>query len=134
MTRHGTARAQSHDVAERLRGFGPLGLVAVVVILVGSLAGPLVSALLVLAWAHISETPLQALGFRAPRSWTVTLLVGVAFGIVFKIGAKALVMPLLGAPAINAPYHYLVGNAAALPRIVAAVLISAGFGEEVFFR
>jgi len=134
VTTHYADATRAHDGAEQLRGFGPLGLIAIIVILAGSLAGPFVSALLVLAWAQISETPPQALGFRAPRSWTVTLVVGVAFGIVLKLGAKALVMPLLGAPPINVPYHYLAGNAAALPRIVATVLISASFGEEVFFR
>jgi membrane protease YdiL (CAAX protease family) len=129
-----TRTPPAHDLAGQLRGFGPIGLTAVVVILAGGLAGPLVSATLVLAWAQISETPLQALGFKAPRRWPVTLVVGVALGVVLKLGAKALVMPLLGAPAVNEHYHYLVGNAAALPGMVATVLISAGIGEEVFFR
>ncbi|MBZ5638831.1 MAG: CPBP family intramembrane metalloprotease [Acidobacteriia bacterium] len=134
MTTHGGNSSQAHDTAERLKGFGPLGLLSVVVILAGSLAGPPISAILVLAWAQISETPLRALGFTAPRSWTVTLVVGVAFGIAFKLGTKALVMPLLGAPPINVRYQYLTGNSVALPGIVAAVLISASFSEEVFFR
>jgi len=43
-------------------------------------------------------------------------------------------MPLLGAPAINQTYHYVVGNASALPLLIGTVLISAAFGEEVFFR
>jgi membrane protease YdiL (CAAX protease family) len=47
---------------------------------------------------------------------------------------KALVMPLLGAPALNDAYAYLVGNAAALPAIVATVLVSAAFSEELFYR
>ena len=47
---------------------------------------------------------------------------------------KALVMPLFGAPAINPAFHYLAGNTAALPGILLAVIISAGFGEETFFR
>jgi len=126
--------ARTTGAAERLRGFGPPGLIAVAVILAGSLAGPLVSAPLVLAWALISETPFPALGFKAPRNWTVTMVAGVGLGIVFKLGMKALVMPLLGAPPINGPYHYLAGNAAALPGIIASVLIGAGFGEELFFR
>jgi len=126
--------AQTHNAAERLRGFGRLGLAAIVVILAGSVAGPLVGALLVLGWAQISETPLQALGFTRPRSRAVMLVVGVAIGIALKLGLKALVMPLLGAPPINAHYHYLSGNVAALPGIVATILISASFGEEVLFR
>ncbi len=134
MTVRGVDTGRPRDLAEQLRGFGPLGLIAVIVILAGSLAGPLVSALLVLAWARISETPLQALGFKAPRRWPVMLVAGVAIGTVLKFVAKALVMPLLGAPSTNVHYHYLAGNAAALPGIVAAILISASFGEEVFFR
>ncbi len=124
----------TQDLAEQLRGFGPLGLIAIMVILAGSLAGPLVSALLVLVWAQISQTPPRAIGFKSPRSWTVTLVVGVATGVILKLVAKALVMPLLGAPPVNPTYHYLAGNAAALPGMVAAVLINASFGEEVFFR
>lgn len=122
------------DIAQRLRGFGPLGVLAIVVIFAVSTAGFAVSAVLVLVWARLSDTPLRNLGFKAPRSWIATLLGGAAFGIVFKVAAKAVVMPLLGAPAINASYQYLAGNANALPRIIASVLISAGFGEEVFFR
>jgi CAAX protease family protein len=126
--------AQTQDAAERLRGFGPVGLLAIFAILAGSLAGPLVSAVLVLAWAQLSRTPIRALGLAAPRSWAATVAVGVPLGIAFKLSMKALVMPLLGAPPINTPYHYLAGNPAALPGMLAAVLVSAGFAEEVFFR
>jgi membrane protease YdiL (CAAX protease family) len=125
---------QTSDTAQRLRGFGPLGVLAILVVFAGSLAGFVVSAVLVLAWAHLSDTPLANLGFKTPRSWIVMLVGGVVFGIAFKFAAKAIVMPLLGAPAINAPYHYLAGNTNALPLIVAASLFSAGFGEELFFR
>jgi len=128
------AETQTPGAAQRLRGFGPLGVLAVMVILAGSLLGPPVAALLVLAWAKLSCTPPQALGFRAPRSWPLTLAVGVASGIVFKLGMKAVVMPLLGAPASNMRYHWLVGNAGALPGMVAIILVSAGLGEEIFFR
>jgi CAAX protease family protein len=126
--------ARSPGAAQRLRGFGPLGVLAVLVILAGSLLGPPVGALLVLAWARLSGTPPQALGFRAPRSWPVMLAAGVASGIVLKLGMKAFVMPLLGAPASNMQYRWLVGNTGALPAMVAVVLVSAGFGEEVLFR
>ena len=134
MTSRDADAGRAQDAAEQLRGFGPLGLIAVIVILAGSLAGPVVGALLVWVWVQISKTPPQALGFKAPHSWPVTLVVGVVFGIVFKLCAKALVMPLLGAPPINIPYHYLAGNATALPGIVLSVLISASLGEEVLFR
>ena len=122
------------QTSDRLRGFGPLGVLAILVISAAGIAGFVVSAVLVLIWAQLSDTPLTNLGFKPPRSWIATLVGGVAFGIVFKLVAKAAVMPLLGAPAINAPYHYLAGNAIALPWIIATVVVSGGFGEEVFFR
>ena len=134
MTLEGAGAAQTQDSAERLRGFGPLGVLAIVAIMAGSMAGPLVGAMLVLAWAQLSQTPLRALGFAAPRSWTATAAVGIVFGIAFKLSMKALVMPLLGAPPMNTPYHYVAGNPAALPGMLAAVVVSAGFGEEVLFR
>lgn len=131
---NGSGSAQPRSAAERLRGFGPLGLVAIVVILAGGLLGPVVSAALVLVWARVSRTPLTALGFTAPRSWAVLLSMAVAFGTLFKLVMKALVMPLLGAPAINEHYHHLTGNTAALPGMVITILLGAGLGEEVFFR
>ena len=109
-------------------------MLAIVLIFAAGMAGFGVSAILVLVWAQVSNTPLASLGFKAPRSWIATLVGAVAFGIAFKLVAKAIVMPLLGAPAVNAPYHYLVGNADALPWIIVTVLVNGGFGEEVFFR
>ena len=90
--------------------------------------------MLVFIWARYSNTPLQDLGFRPPPNWTVAIVAGLLLGISLKLVLKSVVMPLLGAPAINAPYHYLVGNTAALPWLITIVLISASFGEEVFFR
>ena len=124
----------NHDTASRLRGFGPVGVLAILAIFAASVVGFAVSGVLVLVWASLSNTPLRNLGFKTPRSWIVTIVGGAVSGIVFKLVAKAIVMPLLGAPALNTSYHYLAGNANALPWIVATVLVSAGFGEEVFFR
>ena len=45
-----------------------------------------------------------------------------------------MVMPLLGAPSINQAYHFLVGNAAALPGMLFTLTVTAGFGEETVFR
>jgi len=69
-----------------------------------------------------------------PKSWPRTVAVGLVFGALFKLTMKAVVMPLLGAPAVNATYHYVAGNAAALPYMLYAVIIGAGFGEETVFR
>jgi membrane protease YdiL (CAAX protease family) len=52
----------------------------------------------------------------------------------FKFLMKAIVMPLFGADPINQAYHYLAGNTAALPGMVFAVTVGAGFGEETLFR
>jgi membrane protease YdiL (CAAX protease family) len=120
--------------ARRLREFGPLGIIAVLVIFASSMAGFLVTAILVLIWAHYSHTPLRDLGFTPSRHPAAILPIGLASGILLKLAVKSVAMPLLGAPAINVPYHYLVGNAAALPWLVITVLLSASFGEEVFFR
>jgi membrane protease YdiL (CAAX protease family) len=103
-------------------------------IFASTLLGFIVTAILVFAWAHFSNTPLRALGFKRPRHPAATLLGGFALGIVLKLALKSVAMPLLGAPALNPTYHYLVGNAAALAWIVAKVLIGASIGEEVFFR
>ncbi|MGZ5659771.1 MAG: CPBP family intramembrane glutamic endopeptidase, partial [Usitatibacter sp.] len=84
--------------------------------------------------ARASNTPLRALGFKTPRHPAVMLAAGLALGILLKLALKSVAMPLLGAPATNPAYHYVVGNAAALPWLIAMVLINATFGEEVFFR
>jgi membrane protease YdiL (CAAX protease family) len=69
-----------------------------------------------------------------PKSWIRSVAIGLVFGALFKLVMKAVVMPLLGAPALNATYHYVAGNAAALPYMLFALIIGAGFGEETLFR
>jgi membrane protease YdiL (CAAX protease family) len=121
-------------LAEDLRGFGPLGILAIVVILSGNFIVAPLSAVLVLLWAWRSHTPWRELGFVRPESWIRTATVGIVFGIALKFLLKAGVMPLLGAPPVNQAYHYLAGNTAALPGIVFAMIVVAGFGEETVFR
>jgi CAAX protease family protein len=121
-------------LAAALRGFGPLGLLAVLVILAGNAVVAPFSAVLVLLWAWRSRTPWHEIGYVRPRSWIGSLAVGLAFGIALKFLMKALVMPLLGADPINQPFHYLVGNRAALPAMLFAVIVGAGFGEETVYR
>src|SRR5262245_6401577 len=126
-------RAQP-DLAARLRGFGPLGLLAFLVVLLATLYSALFGALAALVWAWVSRTPWRELGFVRPKSWARTVLGGVVIGVAFKLAMKSLVMPLLGAPAMNQHYHYLEGNTGAIPGMILAVLIGAGFGEEVLMR
>ena len=121
-------------LAEKLRGFGPLGiLVMVVVVFFGPILEPF-SVLPALAWVHRSRTPWRELGFVRPRSWIATVAIGIVFGGTFKLLMKAIVMPLLGAAPINQAYHYLAGNQAALPGMMVVVIFGAGFGEETVFR
>jgi membrane protease YdiL (CAAX protease family) len=121
-------------VAERLRGFGPLGILAILVILAGNALFIPLSAVLVLVWAWRSRTRWREIGYVRPASWARTVATGVVLGIAFKFLMKAIVMPLLGADPINQAFHYLVGNTAALPAILYAVIVGAGFGEETVFR
>lgn len=116
---------------DALRGFGPFGILAILAIVGASVAGPPFAAALVLIWAWLSRTPI---GLSRPKSWPATIAIGLAFGALFKLAMKALVMPLFGAPAINPAYHWLAGNTAALPGMIAAVIFGAGFAEEIFYR
>jgi uncharacterized protein len=121
--------------AAALRGFGPLGILAIVLILGGNeLFFVPLSGILVLIWARLSRTPWCEIGFVRPRSWIGSLIVGIVLGAAFKLAMKAAVMPLLDAPPINPAYHFLTGNTAALPGILYIIIAGAGFGEEVVFR
>ena len=122
------------DRASALRGFGAVGLLAMAAILAGNFVVAPLSAILVLVWARQSGTPMEVLGFVRPRSWMISIVAGIAFGVAFKVLMKSVVMPLLGAGPINQTYHYLVGNTAALPGILFTAIIAAGFGEETVFR
>jgi membrane protease YdiL (CAAX protease family) len=121
-------------LASDLRGFGPIGILAILVILAGNLVFVPLSAILVLLWARRSRTPWREIGYVRPRSWLATIVIGIVFGVAFKLLMKAVMMPLLGAPPINQAYHYLAGNTAALPAAFYAMIVGAGFGEETFFR
>jgi len=119
--------------AAELRGFGALGILAMLVIAAGQIVPPL-SAVLVLVWTRLSRTPWREIGYVRPKSWIGSLVVGITFGISFKFLMKAVVMPVLGANPINQAYHYLSGNRAALPAAVLTMVVVAGFGEETVFR
>jgi len=126
-------------LAAELRGFGPLGVVALALILltgnasVGGIPAVPIGGLLALLWSWRSRTPWRAIGYVRPRSWVAAVVLGALLGIALKLAMKVLVMPLLGAPPVNATYHFLAGNAAMLPLAVWAML-SAGFAEETVFR
>ena len=118
-------------IARSLRGFGPVGLLSIVVIYI---TAPIIGALLVLVWAWRSRTPWRDIGYVRPRSWIGGLAVGIAIGVPLKFLMKAVVMPLLGADPVNQAYHYLAGNPGAIPAMLFAIFVGAGFGEETVFR
>jgi CAAX protease family protein len=127
------------DMAAQLRGFGVVGIVAIVLImLTGNIVFPNmvaipVGAVLVLIWARLSRTPLREIGYATPGNWLITILFGIVFGVAFKLLMKAIIMPLLGADPINHAYHFLSGNKSILPSAIVAMVV-AGFGEETVFR
>jgi membrane protease YdiL (CAAX protease family) len=121
-------------VARRLRGFGPLGLLAIILILAGNFLFSPISAILVLVWVQLSRTPWREIGYVRPRSWLASVAAGIGFGVALKFLMKAIVMPLLGAPPINEAYHFLAGNTAAMPGMIFTLIVVAGFGEETLYR
>ncbi|MEN3369205.1 MAG: protease family protein [Verrucomicrobiota bacterium] len=121
-------------IATRLRGFGPIGILAILAVLAGNFLFLPLSAVLVLVWARLSRTPWRELGYVRPKSWVLAVAIGIGFGVALKLVTKAIVMPLLGAPPINEAYHFLAGNTAALPGMLWLIIVGAGFGEETVFR
>ena len=134
----GAALPYGDRFAADLRGFGPVGILALIAILlagnvtVANVVVPL-DGILVLAWVRWSRTPWREIGYVRPTSWIGGLAAGLAFGCAFKLLMKVIVMPILGAPAINPAYHYLVQNRAMLPTAVIS-MVAAGVGEETVFR
>lgn len=126
--------AAEDGLAASLRGFGPLGMLAVVLVLLGNAIFIPLSAILALVWARLARIPLQELGFARPQRWVPTVLGGALFGAGLKLFMKSVVMPLFGADPVNQAFHYLAGNTAALPAVFYAVTVGAGFGEETIFR
>ena len=126
---------QANDrFAARLRGFGPIGIVAILVILAGNFVIAPLSAVLVLIWTRISNTPWREIGYVRPRSWPATITIGIILGVALKFMMKALVMPLLGAPPINQAYRFVTGDPAVIPAMILTMIVTAGFGEETFYR
>ena len=120
--------------AARLRGFGPIGILAILIILGGNMLFTPLSAILALIWAWISRTPWRNLGFVRPRSWPGTIALGIVLGVALKFAMKSIVMPLLGAPPVNGPFHFLAHNPAEIPAMLYVIVVGAGFGEETIFR
>lgn len=129
-----TSLPASTSWRDGLRGFGPLGLIAVLAIAAGVMVGPVIGAVLILLWAWASKTPWAELGFAKPGSWVGGALLGIVLGVAFKIGMKAVVMPLLGAPAVNPAFHYMAHNPREALEFAAIVVFMVGWAEETAFR
>ena len=122
--------------AAKVRGFGPIGVLGALLVVAGSVVAPLapVRGFLTVLWAWASRTPWSEIGYVRPKSWLRTIAGGLVLGALFKLGMKAVVMPALGAPPVNRTYHFLVHNAAAMPAMIFTMIVTAGFGEESFYR
>ena len=129
-----SASLPNDKLAARLRGFGPLGILAILIILGGNVVVAPLSAILILIWVKLSGTPWRDIGYVRPRSWIRTIGIGIVFGVAFKFVMKAVVMPLLGAPPVNQAYQFVTGNSAVIPLMLFTMLVTAGFGEETLYR
>lgn len=128
------APSSDDRLAADLRGFGAIGILAILVVLAANVFLAPLGAVLVLVWVLLSRTPWHEIGYVRPKNWIATVATGIVFGIAFKLVMKAVVMPLLGAPPINQAHHDLAGNPAALPGAIFMMIVIAGFGEETVFR
>src|SRR5262245_51791364 len=116
------ASAPADRWAARLRGFGPVGILAMAVIPFAGTA--LIGGILVLLWARLTRTPWREIGYVPPKSWPRDIALGLAVGVAFKLVMKVLVMPILGANPINQTYHYLAGNLVATAFMAVFVILS----------
>lgn len=125
---------QEDDLARRLRGFGPMGILSILIILAGNFLVTPLSGILAVLWTRLSCTPWRDIGYVRPRSWPRTIAIGIVFGVALKVAMKSIVMPLLGAPPVNAAFHFLAHNPGEIPWMLYLIFITAGFGEETLFR
>jgi membrane protease YdiL (CAAX protease family) len=121
--------------SERLRGWGPVGVVAFLIVLAGTLVFMPIAAALVFVWKWLSKTPWRDIGFARPKSLLGAAVVGVLLGVALKFAMKAVVLPLLGAPAVaHNSIHDSVTTQAGAISLAAYAIYGAGFAEEVVFR
>ena len=121
-------------IALSLQGTGPAGIITFLVIAAASAFFVPLAAALVLLWAWVSRTPLRNIGLVRPTSWLNGLLIGIALGLAEKFLMKAILLPLLGAPAVNPMFGDLAHNPGRTVFLIFYVLLGAGFSEELIFR
>jgi hypothetical protein len=120
-------------IAASLRGFGPLGILAILVIFAGNLIVLPLSAVLVLVWARRSRTPWREIGCVRPRSWAGGAATGIVFGVAFERLGK-----LLGNGARSKPLIVILAAAwfglahfrdQGLPGVEQATIVGLVFGS-----
>lgn len=126
--------ASRDRLAAQLRRWDGLGGLAFIVIAASLWIGTPLAAALILLWAWLSHTPFKAIGLVRPGSWTGGLLAGVALGLFEKFLLKSVILPLLGAPAVNQAYHFLAGNPKRAIVFAVLAVFEAGICEEIVFR
>lgn len=110
-----------------------MSVVATLSVLVAGVVPPL-GGVAALVWARWSDTPLERLGFGSRGNWPWLVLGGAAIGVALKLVLKSIVLPLLGANAINTAYAHLVGNTPLLIQLAVTTVVVGGIGEEIFWR
>ncbi len=119
---------------DKLRGWGPLGIIAFLLVVLGTAVSPPVGALVAVLWVLTSRTPWRDIGYVRPKSWLGAIVIGISFGIALKLLMKAVVMPYMGMPPTNQAFHYIVHNPQAFAVFAIYAVIGAGWGEETVFR
>src|SRR5689334_13528387 len=88
-------------VAASLKGFGVGGIVTLLIVFAAVLVAMPIAAVVVLIWAWLSYTPLREIGLKKPNSWLGVIVIGVVTGVGLKLFMKSVLLPYLGAPAVN---------------------------------
>ncbi len=123
------------EFRDSLRGLGLAGTVAFLVVLAGALVLMPIAAALILLWAWLSKTPWRDIGLARPQSWVGGAVVGIAIGIGLKFLLKALILPYIGAQAVNHNVLHDMGlRPTAAIGLAAYSIYGGGFAEELVFR
>ena len=120
---------------DSLRGFGPFGIIAFLIVLAGALVFMPIAAALILIWVWLSKTPWADVGLARPNSWIGGAALGIAIGVALKFLLKAVILPYLGAPAVNHNVLHDMGiHPADAIGLAAYSIYGGGFAEELVFR
>ncbi len=126
--------ALAERAARSLRGVGPVGIAAFLVIAATSAVFAPLAAALVLMWAWVSRTPLRTIGLVRPANWLAGLMIGIVLGLAEKFLTKAVLLPMMGAPAVNTMFGDLASNPGRAVFLIFYMLIGAALCEELVFR